>query len=106
MNSSVIQRAIPALGQYSSSKFALKGLADSLREEVNPYGIRVLSIYPGKTATSMQEKIFLENGNSYRPESLLQPEDISDIIICSLTLPRTAEVTEIYIRPMLGENYP
>ena len=101
VNSSVIQRAIPALGQYSSSKFALKGLADSLREEVNPYGIRVLSIYPGKTATSMQEKIFLENGNSYQPESLLQPEDISGVIIHSLMLPGTAEITEIFIRPML-----
>jgi len=101
INSSAIQRAIPSLVQYSSSKFALKGFADTLREEVNPYGIRVLSIYPGQTATPMQEKIYFEKGKAYQPECLLQPKDIADVIIHSLMLPNTAEITEIFIRPML-----
>lgn len=101
INSSAIQRAIPNLVQYTSSKFALKGLADTLREEINPFGVRVLSIYPGQTASAMQKKLYKEKALTYQPERLLQPEDISDIIICSLMLPRTAEVTEIYIRPML-----
>ena len=101
INSSAIQRAIPNLGQYSSSKFALKGLADTLREEINPYGVRVLSIYPGQTATPMQIQLYHEKGEVYEPECLLQPEDIADVIIYSLMLPRTAEITEIFIRPML-----
>ena len=101
MNSSAIQRAIPSLGQYSSSKFALKGLADTLREELNPYGVRVLSIFPGQTATSMQKKLYEENGKTYEPERLLQPRDISDIVIHSLMLSKTAEITEIFIRPMV-----
>ena len=101
INSSAIQRAIPNLVQYSSSKFALKGLADSLREEINPYGIRVLSIYPGQTASAMQKKLYKEKSTTYRPDHLLQPEDISDVVIHSLMLPRTAEITELFIRPML-----
>jgi short-subunit dehydrogenase len=101
INSSAIQRAIPDLAQYSSSKFALKGLADTLREEVNPYGVRVLSIYPGQTATSMQKKIYKEKGNIYKPERLLQPEEIADVVIHALMLSSTAEITEIFIRPML-----
>jgi short-subunit dehydrogenase len=100
INTSAIHRAIPDLGQYSSSKFALKGLADTLREEVNSYGVRVLSIYPGKTATSMQKKIYDEKGKSYQPERLLQPESIADVVVHTLMLPRTAEVTEVFIRPM------
>ena len=102
LNSSAIQRAIPNLVQYSSTKFALKGLADILREEINPYGVRVLSIFPGQTATSMQKKLYTEKHKTYEPERLLQPGDISDVVIHSLMLSKTAEITEIYIRPMLS----
>ena len=37
----------PEVGQYAATKHALKALADSLREEVNPKGIRVLTSVPG-----------------------------------------------------------
>jgi short-subunit dehydrogenase len=100
INSSAIQRPIGNLGQYSSSKYALKGLADSLREEINADGIRVTSIYPGKTASEMQKKLYCENNKPYQPEKLLQPEDIAITIRNILQLPMTAEITEIFIRPM------
>jgi short-subunit dehydrogenase len=100
INSSAIQRPMGNLAQYASSKYALKGLADSLREEINAYGIRVLTIYPGKTATSMQEKLHHENNKSYQPKKLLQPEDIAITILNAIQLPITAEITEIFIRPM------
>ena len=102
INSSVVAGARRGVGQYAASKFALKGLADSLRDEVNPDGVRVLSVYPGRTATPMQEAIFEAEGRSWEPEKLLQPEDVAAIVLASLTLPRTAEVTELHIRPMQG----
>ena len=37
----------PEVGQYAATQHALKAIADSLREEVNPDGIRVLTVYPG-----------------------------------------------------------
>jgi NADP-dependent 3-hydroxy acid dehydrogenase YdfG len=101
VNSSAIQRAISDLTQYSSSKLALKGLADTVREVVNPYEVRVLSIYPGQTATSMQERIYKRKEKPYKPDNLLKPTDISSIVINSLTMPSTVEITEIFIRPML-----
>jgi short-subunit dehydrogenase len=100
VNSSAIQRPIGNLGQYSSSKYALKGLADSLREEINADGIRVTSIYPGKTASVMQKRLYHESNKPYQPEKLLQPEDIAITIRNILQLPMTAEITEIFIRPM------
>jgi short-subunit dehydrogenase len=100
INSSAIQRPIGNLGQYSSSKYALKGLADSLREEINADGIRVTSIYPGKTASDMQKRLYHESNKPYEPEKLLQPEDIAITIENMLQLPMTAEITEIFIRPM------
>ena len=101
VNSSAIQRAISDLTQYSASKFALKGLADTVRATVNPFGVRVLSIYPGQTATPMQEIIYSHRGKSYKPKQLLKPKDIATVIMNSLVIPRTVEITEIFVRPMM-----
>ena len=95
-----VSNARPNVGHYSATKHAFKALADSLRAEVNPDGIRVLSIYPGRTATPRMETLFAQEGRAYRPELLLQPEDIASIVLSTVMLPWTAEVTDIRIRPM------
>lgn len=92
----------PEVGQYAATKHALKAVADSLREEVNPKGVRVLSVYLGRTATPTQEAIFRAEGRVYRPETLLQPSDIASVVVNALSLPATAEVTDISIRPMVN----
>ena len=43
--------AIPHLGPYSASKFALTGLSDAVRAELDPYGIRVTTVAPGLMRT-------------------------------------------------------
>ena len=88
------------VGQYSATKCALRAIADSLREEVNPKGIRVLTLYLGRTATPMQEALYRQEGTAYHPELLLQPEDVASVVIQTLLLPPTAEVTDLTIRPM------
>lgn len=100
INSSAIQRTIPNLTAYASSKHALKELADSIRAQVNSCGVRVLSIYPGQTATPMQQQLHQKNEKAYHPERLLQPQDICQVVLNSLTLSKSAEITDIYIRPM------
>jgi len=105
INSSVgLAAKRPEIGQYAATKHALKAIADSLREEVNPKGIRVLSMYLGRTATPMQEALCRDEGKSYCPETLLQPEDIASVVVQALMLPSTAEVTDISIRPMRKSN--
>jgi NADP-dependent 3-hydroxy acid dehydrogenase YdfG len=101
INSSSGIVAKPMTAQYDSSKHALKAIADSFRAEINPHGVRVLSVYLGRTATEMQERIFQMERRPYRPELLLQPEDVASVIVNALCLPRTAEVTDISIRPMI-----
>jgi NAD(P)-dependent dehydrogenase (short-subunit alcohol dehydrogenase family) len=101
INSSVgLAATRPDIGQYAATKHALRAIADSLREEVNPKGVRVLSAYLGRTATPMQKAIVETEGKIYCPETLLQPEDVASTILHTLMLPPTAEVTEIIIRPM------
>jgi NADP-dependent 3-hydroxy acid dehydrogenase YdfG len=100
INSSVARQSPVGASQYAATKTALKTLADGLRDKVNPTGVRVLSVYPGRTATPMQAAIYQMEGKEYRPERLLQPEDIASVVAHTLCLSRTAEVTEIDIRPM------
>ncbi len=92
------------VAQYAASKHALRALADSLRQEVNGAGLRVLNIYLGRTATPMQAEIFKTEERDYRPELLMQPEDVASVVVHALSLPRTAEVTEIRMRP-LAKSY-
>jgi NADP-dependent 3-hydroxy acid dehydrogenase YdfG len=87
-------------GVYAATKHALRSLASSLRDELNPHGVRVLSVYPGRTATPMQERVHEAEGRAYEAASLLQPSDVAEMIVAALALPRTAEVTDIMLRPM------
>ena len=99
-NSSAGLRVNANAAQYSATKHAIKAIADSLREEVNPAGLRVLNVYIGRTATPMQENVHSIEGKTYRPEQLLQPDDVASVVLNALSLPPTAEVTEIHIRPL------
>jgi NADP-dependent 3-hydroxy acid dehydrogenase YdfG len=94
----------PDVGQYAATKHALKAIADSLREEVNPRGVRVLSVYSGRTATAMQAALHRQEGRTYQPDRLLQPEDVSSVVVHALTLSSTAEITDISIRPMANSH--
>jgi short-subunit dehydrogenase len=93
------------IGAYAASKFALRAFADSLRAEVNERGIRVLNVFAGSTATAMQERIHEGNGRPYRPDRLIQSADVAVLIASCLRLPRTAEVTELTVRPMLPPSH-
>jgi NADP-dependent 3-hydroxy acid dehydrogenase YdfG len=86
-------------GPYAATKHALKAIAESLRAEVKAEGMRVLSVFLGKTATPMQEYVHRVEGIEYHPERLLQPEDVAAAVLSALNLPRTAEVTDLTIAP-------
>lgn len=104
VNSSSGVTAKANTSQYDATKHALKALADSLRAEVNEAGVRVLSIYLGQTASDMQSRIYAAKQRPYRPEHLLQGEDVAAIVVNALSLPETAEITDIHVRPMRRPN--
>jgi short-subunit dehydrogenase len=100
VSSSAAVRPRGGVAAYAASKAALWALADALREELNPAGVRVLSVFPGRTASAMQEEVHRLEGKAYRPERLLQPADVAAAIVAALELPETAELTDLHIRPM------
>lgn len=88
----------PLQASYSCAKHALHALADSLRAEVNVDGVRVLSVFLGRTATERQAEIHAAEGKPYRPEALLQPKAVASVVAHAVCLPKGAEVTDIHIR--------
>ncbi|MEB8339258.1 SDR family oxidoreductase [Streptomyces endophyticus] len=84
---------------YGASKHGLKGLADALREEEHGNGVRVTSVYPGRTASAMQAKVHHQEGKEYDPERWIDPESIATTILMALDLPRDAEVNDLTVRP-------
>jgi NADP-dependent 3-hydroxy acid dehydrogenase YdfG len=101
VNSSQALRATAGIGQYAATKHAMKAVADSVRDEVNADGVRVMSLFLGRTASERQQTIFAAEGRPYLPERLIQPADIAQLVLFLLRLPRTTEVTDIVLRPML-----
>ena len=48
--------AVPLVGPYAASKFALEGMSDSLRRELRPWGMHVALVEPGAVATPIWDK--------------------------------------------------
>ena len=91
----------PGIGPYAATQHALRAVADAVRTELNGDGIRVLTLHLGRTASARQARIFALEGRAYSPSLLVQPEDVADMVLAAVCLPRTAEVTEIRMRPMV-----
>ena len=48
--------AVPLLGPYTASKFAVEALSDALRRELTPWGMHVVVVQPGPIRTPIWEK--------------------------------------------------
>ena len=99
INSTAGARTHAGVGPYAASKHALKALADTLRLEVGAHNVRVLSVMLGRTATPMQEEVCRLEGSVFEPSRFLQPADVARAIVDAMTLPQTAAVENLQLRP-------
>ena len=99
VNSGAGLSANPGWGSYAASKFGLRALADSLRAEEAPRGVRVSSLYPGRTDTPMQQKVVGQEGGSYEPGRFIRPQTVADAVRFLLDLPGDATVPDLTLRP-------
>jgi NADP-dependent 3-hydroxy acid dehydrogenase YdfG len=97
INSGAGISASPGLASYTASKFALRGFAESLRNDEPD--LRVTSIHPGRIATVMQEGLIAYEGREYRPEQFLSPETVAKIVADAVNAPPDADVREVIVRP-------
>ena len=83
------RRALPG-SLYSSTKWAVTGMGESLRQEVSGTDIRVALIEPGMVDTP-----FFEN----RPKEALEADDIARIAMFVLEQPPHVNINEVLVRP-------
>ncbi|MFJ4701078.1 MULTISPECIES: SDR family oxidoreductase [unclassified Streptomyces] len=99
VNSGAGLSASPQWAAYAASKHGLKALADSLRAEEKENGVRVTTVYPGRTTSPMQAKVHQQEGKEYDATAWIDPESVATTILTALDLPRDAVVTDLMVRP-------
>jgi NAD(P)-dependent dehydrogenase (short-subunit alcohol dehydrogenase family) len=97
VNSGSGRRARAGMTGYGASKFAMRALADGLREE-EP-SLRVSTVYPGPTATDMQRTVQMYEGGTFVASDHTRPETVAGVIAQVLAMPADAVQTEVVIRP-------
>ena len=96
INSGAGINASSGLASYSASKFALRGFADSLRNDER--SLRVTSVHPGRIATVMQEGLVAYEGGDYDPSRFLQPETVAKVVADAVNAPPDAHIHEVIVR--------
>lgn len=83
---------------YCTSKFALEGFSQCLREEVRPRGIRVINIYPAATATEIWKEI---PGDWSLPD-MMSADEVARAVVHALAAPASVLVDSISIGNVAG----
>jgi NADP-dependent 3-hydroxy acid dehydrogenase YdfG len=99
VNSGSGQRANPHWGSYAASKFALRGYADALRLEEAEHGLRVTSVFPGRTNTDMQREVRAAEGGEFEPDFYLRATSVATAIRFVVQAPPDAQIPELVVRP-------
>jgi short-subunit dehydrogenase len=89
--------AIPFDSYYHASKFAVEGLSESLRYEIEPFGVKIVLIEPGAVKSDFWKNIKLTGnteGSVYRQriqrllesfekvyQNAIPPEDVAQVIL-------------------------
>ena len=60
LGSIVARRGLPGRSEYSASKFAVAGFTESIRAEWAKFGIHVLLLNPGFTATEFEQNLVVD----------------------------------------------
>ncbi|SDG56503.1 SDR family NAD(P)-dependent oxidoreductase [Psychroflexus sediminis] len=88
---------------YCASKHAVDAINKGMRMDLNAHGIRVGAINPGMVETEFSKVRF--KGDEDRAEQVykgykaLQPEDIADIILFTVTRPYHVNIADLVVMP-------
>lgn len=78
---------------YAATKWAMLGFAKSVMLEVRRHNIRVVTICPGSVDTDFGF------GNRPNRDKILKPTDVAEAAVLAASLPATAMMSEIDLRP-------
>ncbi|KAB8141951.1 SDR family NAD(P)-dependent oxidoreductase [Chloroflexia bacterium SDU3-3] len=79
ISSGVSKMAIPMIGAYASTKYALNGLTLTARNELAGQNIRVLLFHPGQTATEFGHNAMIDGKPSFQAPEVDQIDSAEDV---------------------------
>jgi short-subunit dehydrogenase len=88
---------VAGAGMYSVTKFALLGLSNIMRLEMQQHQVKVTTLLPGSTFTESWK------GSNLSPDKFVSPDDVAAAIICAYNMSAGANVDEIVIKPVSGQ---
>lgn len=109
IGSTVGRHISPFSSMYGSTKFAVNSLAEALRREIGPKGVRVSLIEPGFVQSEFQgvagydPKWFSDVVERIGP--VLTPDDCAEIISFIVSRPPAVHLSDALIRPT-RQDYP
>ena len=70
------REAFPGNVHYCASKYGLRGFSDALRVDLADKGVRVSTVYPGATDTTIFDKV----EGDWDRSKMNQPEDVAEVV--------------------------
>lgn len=83
---------------YCASKFAVRGLAQSVRADCSNSGVRVMLVNPGPVNSDFFDDLDFAPLDS--KEFVIEPEDVASAVCHALTQPRNVVLEELNLQPM------
>ena len=94
-------RAFPENTVYSSTKFGLRGLHETLALEYRGTGVRCALVSPGSTDTPIWDAVDPENRRGTVPRhAMLKPEDVAEAVLFVATRPARVHIEWLRMLPV------
>jgi short-subunit dehydrogenase len=107
LSSIIGKMAIPLNSAYVSSKFAVEGFSESIRYELEDFGIRVILIEPGVIKSNFYENTKMSKNSLMDPKSPYQPiaQKIFDAFLPILQYASpTKKVADVILEAVTSDN--
>ncbi len=92
------ERVFPGSAAYNASKHGALGFTDTLREELRPKGIRVISLMPGATDTAIWQTLWPKAPR----RKMMSPGTVAEMVVCALLQPENSTVEKIVLMSSSG----
>ena len=89
------RQPFPGSAAYCATKYGLRGLGDVLRLELAPHGIRVSTVYPGATDTTIFDGV----PGDWDRASMNRPEEVAEVLWQAYAAPLDAVVDDLEVPP-------
>ena len=97
-------RALPGESVYNASKFGQLGFTRALDHELRGRGVRATCLCPGGVRTEFAFGTGRTEGDP-ELEELMSADDVADVVLFTVTRPRTLRILTTSFRPMAEESW-